>query len=271
MKTIKLSNGYDFPFIGFGTWQTRGEKLERALEAALKSGYKDIDTAFIYGNELEIGDYFRKNEIDTSELTITSKVWNTEHGYDKTMRAFERSEKELGRVDAYLIHWPGKDTFKETWKALEEIYKAGRVKVIGVSNFRRHHLEELMEDAEIVPMIDQIETNPYMYDADTIEFCKKKGILVQAWSPLAHGGRVFCDPVLTAIAGKHGKSVSQIVLRYLVEQGICPLPKSQTPAYIAENITIDGFSLDEQDKADIAALNVNERCGPDPDEFFGDE
>ena len=268
MKTYKLLNGFEFPAIGFGTWQISDEELKTALDCALQCGYTDLDTAYIYGNEQEIGDYLKQKGVDTKKLIITSKVWNNEHGYDKTMKAFERSEKYLGKVDTFLIHWPGKTTYIDTWKALQEIYKSGRVKVIGVSNFRKHHLQKLMEETEIVPMINQIETNPYMYDTQTIDFCNENKILVQAWSPLAHGGDIFKDETLKRIARKYNKSVSQVVLNYLVEKGICVLPKSKTPRYIAENFNIFDFSLDKEDCAMIAALNTGKRCGPDPDAFF---
>lgn len=271
MKYYSLRNNYQFPAIGFGTWQIRGKALDAALEAAIDAGYVNLDTAYIYGNEREIGDYIKKTGVNINELVITTKVWNTEHGYEKTIKAFERSEKALGKVDAYLIHWPGFDMFVETWKALEDLYQAGRIKVIGVSNFKRHHLETLMSQTKIIPMINQIETNPFMYDDITIDFCKEHGILVQAWSPLSHGGDVFTDKTLQTIAQKHGKSVSQIVLSYLLSKDLCILPKSKTPAFIQENIKAFDVALDEDDNAKIASLNVGRRVGPDPDTFFDED
>lgn len=270
MNFYKLLNGYQIPDIGFGTWQITGEPLKIALRAAYDLGYINFDTAYIYGNEQEIGDFFRENEIDISKLIITTKLWNTEHGYDNTMRAFERSLKALGKVDVFLIHWPGFDRYVETWRAFEAIYRSGQVKAIGVSNFKKHHLETLIEQTEIVPMLNQIETNPYMYDNDTIGFCRDRGIAVQAWSPLAHGMELFSDEVLLKIAAKHDKSVAQVVLNYLQSKGLVVLPKSQTVKRIRENFHPADFSLDEDDMARIAGLNTGRRCGPDPDEFFGD-
>lgn len=270
MDSFKLLNGYEFPMIGFGTWQLKGKELTSAIDKAIESGYKNIDTAYIYGNEQEIGDHLLKSGTDVDFIIITTKVWNSDQGYKEAIASFERSEKALGKVDLLLIHWPGFTKYKDTWKAFEELYEAGRLKAIGLSNFRRHHLESLFESAKIKPMVNQIETNPYMYDKETVDFCKNEGILVQAWSPLAHGGEIFKDERLLDIARSHNKSVSQVVLNYLVKDGLCVLPKSKTPKYIEENIDIFGFELSPQEKEVIASMNVHRRCGPDPDTFFSE-
>jgi len=268
VESFKLSNGFEFPLIGFGTWRIKGEEVKKAVDFAIKNGYTNIDTAYIYGNEKEIGEYLKSEDVDLDSVIITTKVWNNEQGYKEALGAFERSEKYLGKVDLLLIHWPGFTKYKDTWKAFEELYEQKRLKAIGVSNFLTHHLESLYETATIKPMVNQIEVNPYIYDQKTIDFCKKEGILVQAWSPLAHGGDIFSDKRLVDIANAHGKSVAQVVLNFLVKDGLCVLPKSDTPQYIKENIEIFDFELNEDEKNAIRAMNTMTRCGPDPDEFF---
>ncbi|MBC8536628.1 aldo/keto reductase [Feifania hominis] len=270
MENYTLKNGFTLPALAYGTWQVFGDELSTGVNTALDSGYTSIDTAFVYENEEQIGKILAQRGQNLDEITITTKVWNEDQGYDKTMASYERSLKWLGKIDMLLIHWPGPDAarFADTWRAFEKLYEDGKLKAIGVCNFKKHHLETLLKTAKIVPMVNQIETNPYMVDEETIAFCKEHGILVEAWSPLAHGAKVFTDPVIGEIAAAHGKTNAQVVIRFLLEMGLRVLPKSKTPQYIRENLAIFDFSLTDDETAKLRALNVMERVGPDPDTFF---
>jgi len=214
--TALLSNGVKMPWLGLGVWKVKdGDEVERAVKAAVKTGYRSIDTAAVYGNEEGVGRAIRDCGVPREELFITTKVWNTMQGYESTLQAFEESRRKLGLdyVDLYLVHWPVKGKYKSTWKALEKLYKDGVVRAIGVSNFHVHHLEDLMADCEIVPMVNQVEFHPLLSQVPLRKFCREKGIQFEAWSPLMQGN--LDHPTLAELARKYGKSPAQIVLRWI--------------------------------------------------------
>ncbi|CVI65269.1 Glyoxal reductase [Clostridiales bacterium CHKCI001] len=254
--TFHLNNGYEIPCVGFGTWQTPdGETAVMAVSEAIRAGYRHIDTAACYGNEVGVGQGIKKSGIEREKLFVTSKVWNTERGYEKTIAAFEKTLSDLGLdyLDLYLIHWPASssqyDNWEEinleTWKAMTELYEAGRIKSIGVSNFMPHHLEALMK-TEVPPMVNQIEYHPGLTQAETVDYCKKHGILVEAWSPLGTG-RMLNNETLKLIADKYEKSIAQLCIRWCLQNGVLPLPKSVTPSRIVENAAVFDFEITAED------------------------
>ena len=272
--TYRLKNGVEIPCIGYGTWQTpSGEVALTAVGEALKVGYRHVDTAAAYKNEASVGEAIRRSGLSREDIFITSKVWNSCRGYEKTMAAFERTMAELGvdYLDLYLIHWPANslqysdpDALNlDTWRALTELYKAGRIRAIGVSNFKPHHLEPLMA-TEVPPMVNQIEMHPGHEQSETVEYCKRHGILVEAWSPLGEG-RLLADPTLAAIGEKYGKSTAQVCIRWCLQMGVLPLPKTVTPARMQANADVFDFALSEEDMAEIAALSDYGFSGHDPD------
>ncbi|GAA4179761.1 MULTISPECIES: aldo/keto reductase [Sphingobacterium] len=274
MKSFKLNNGIDIPAIGFGTWQIpEGEDAYQAVKEALAAGYTHIDTAAIYGNEKSVGRAIKDSGIARNTLFITTKLWNTERGYDKTIAAFEKSlaDLELEYLDLYLIHWPANETQFEdwaainadTWKALEYLYQQGKVKAIGVSNFPKEYLAKLLETATIIPAVNQIEFHPGYLQEETVELCKSNDILVQAWSPLG-SGRILQDETLIALAEQKSTSVGQICIKFALSQGILPLPKSTNPANIKRNLDIDSFDLTEEDIRTIRTLPAMGFSGSDP-------
>ncbi len=274
MKSFKLNNGIDIPAIGFGTWQIpEGEEAYQAVTEALKVGYTHIDTAAIYGNEKSVGRAIKDSGIARDTLFITTKLWNTERGYDKTIAAFEKSLADLGLeyIDLYLIHWPANESqFEnwatinaETWKALEYLYQQGKVKAIGISNFPKEYLAKLLETATIIPAVNQIEFHPGYLQEETVELCKSNDILVQAWSPLG-SGRILQDETLIALAKQKSTSVGQICIKFSLSQGILPLPKSTNPANIKRNLDIDSFDLTEEDIKIIRTLPAMGFSGSDP-------
>ena len=255
-----LNNGYKIPCVGFGTWQTPdGETAVSAVKAALKSGYRHIDAAAIYGNELGVGKGISESGIKRADLFVTSKVWNDERGYQKTINAFAKTlaDLRLDYLDLYLIHWPASSSRYsnweglnlETWRAMTDLYKAGKIRAIGVANFLPHHLAALMK-TEVPPMVDQIEFHPGQMQNETVDFCKKNSILIEAWSPLGMG-RLLSNPLLTSIAEKYTKSVAQLCIRWCLQHEVLPLPKSVTPARIAENADVFSFSVSEEDMRSI--------------------
>lgn len=273
--TYTLHNGVTIPCVGFGTWQLEdGEPVYRAVRDAIDAGYRHIDSAAIYENEQGVGRAVRDCGVGRGELFVTTKLWNDSHGYDKTMRAFEQSMKRLGLdyVDLYLIHWPvpagHKNDYralnKSSWKAFEELYRAGRIKAIGVSNFLVHHLQELLEDCEIKPMVNQVELHPEFTQEELALFCKNNSILIEAWSPLMQG-RIFKIELLRELAQQYGKSVSQVALRWFVQKGYVPLPKASGREHIVQNGDLFGFSLSDEDMAKIDGLGTSGRIGSDPD------
>lgn len=271
--TVTLHNGVKMPGFGLGVFKVEeGPELVNAIKVAIKHGYRSIDTAAIYGNEEGVGQGIREGlkeaGISRENVFVTSKVWNADLGYDATIAAYETSLKKLGLdyLDLYLIHWPVEGKYKEAWRALETLYKEGKVKAIGVSNFQAHHLKDLMEDAEIKPVINQVEYHPRLTQKELQAFCEKHHIQLEAWSPLMQG-ELLDNKVLTEIANKHNKSVAQVILRWDVQNGIITIPKSTKEHRIVENASIFDFELTKEEIESIDELNQNHRVGPDPDNF----
>lgn len=268
--TVLLHNGVKMPYFGLGVYKVEeGNEVIESVKTALEVGYRAIDTAALYENEEGVGKAIKESGIPRKEIFVTTKVWNTDHGYEKTLKAFDKSISKLGLdyVDLYLIHWPGKDTFIDTWRALEKLYRDGRVRAIGVSNFKPHHLQTLMEHSEEKPVINQVELHPYFQQKELREFCKQHDIVVEAWSPLGRG-QVLDDPVLAEIGKKYGKTPAQVTLRWHLQNDIVIIPKSVTPSRIKENADIFDFELTAEDMEQIDQLDKNTRLFKDPDLFF---
>lgn len=271
---VILNNGIEMPKLGLGVFRVKdSSELINAVKLAIKNGYRSIDGAAVYENEEAMGEGIRQGIKETGisreDLFITSKVWNSELGYESTIAAYEASLKRLGvdYLDLYLIHWPVKGKYKEAWKALEYLYKEGRVKSIGVSNFQVHHLQDLLGDAEIKPVINQIEFHPYLTQQKVREFCKENEIQVEAWSPLMAGNGLLENEILKEIAEKYNKTVAQVVLRWDLQSQVVTIPKSTNESRLIENIDIFDFNLSNEDVAKIDSLNKDLRVGPDPDNF----
>nr|WGD87973.1 glyoxal/methylglyoxal reductase [Bacillus subtilis] len=268
--TVKLHNGVEMPWFGLGVFKVEnGNEATESVKAAIKNGYRSIDTAAIYKNEEGVGIGIKESGVAREELFITSKVWNEDQGYETTLVAFEKSLErlQLDYLDLYLIHWPGKDKYKDTWRALEKLYKDGKIRAIGVSNFQVHHLEELLKDAEIKPMVNQVEFHPRLTQKELRDYCKAQGIQLEAWSPLMQG-QLLDNEVLTQIAEKHNKSVAQVILRWDLQHEVVTIPKSIKEHRIIENADIFDFELSQEDMDKIDALNKDERVGPNPDELL---
>lgn len=269
-ETITLHNGVKMPQLGFGVFKVKnGNETVESVKKAVEVGYRAIDTAAIYENEEGVGQAIRECGVPREELFITSKVWNTEQGYDTTLKAFEDSLNRLGMeyLDLYLIHWPGKDKYLETWRALEKLYKDGKVKSIGVSNFHVHHLENLLANSEVKPVVNQIELHPLLTQVELRDYCAKHEIKVESWSPLGRGN-LLEEPTINHIAKKHGKSPAQVLIRWHLQHDLVVIPKSITPSRIKENAQVFDFSLSLNEMNQIDALNKNERFGSNPDELF---
>ncbi|MFJ7977045.1 aldo/keto reductase [Peribacillus sp. JNUCC 23] len=271
--TTTLHNGVKMPWFGIGVFKVEeGPELVNAVKFAIKHGYRSIDTAAIYENEEGVGQAIREGikeaSIPREELFITSKVWNSDLGYESTIAAYETSLKKLDLeyLDLYLIHWPVEGKYKEAWRALETLYKEGRVKAIGVSNFQVHHLENLMNDAEIKPMINQVEYHPRLTQKEIQAFCQEHGIQLEAWSPLMQG-QLLDNLVLQEIANKYNKTIAQVILRWDLQNGVVTIPKSTKEHRIVENSTVFDFELTKEEMQLINELNQNHRVGPDPDNF----
>lgn len=263
-KTV-LNNGVEMPWFGLGVFKVEeGPELVEAVKSAIKAGYRSIDTAAIYGNEKAVGEGIRAGieatGISREELFITSKVWNADQGYEETIAAYEESLKklELDYLDLYLVHWPVEGKYKDTWRALETLYKEDRVRAIGVSNFQIHHLQDVMKDAEIKPMINQVEYHPRLTQKELQAFCKEQGIQMEAWSPLMQG-QLLDNETLQAIAEKHGKTTAQVILRWDLQNGIITIPKSTKEHRIIANADVFNFELTKEDMETIDALNENHR------------
>lgn len=266
---VELANGTRMPVLGLGTYKTPdGPVAENAVRAAIDAGYRSIDTAALYDNEKGIGRALRESGLNRDKVFITTKVWNNDQGYRRTLEAFDRSRKNLGidYVDLYLIHWPIKGKYIETWRAMEKLLEKGLARSIGVSNFLVHHLEDLMRNSSVAPMLDQFELHPRLYQAELISFCRKKRIAVEGWAPLMRG-RLDDDPLIRELSVAYARTPSQILIRWALEHGFITIPKSVNPARIVENSRVFDFKLSREDVARIDALNRNERTGPDPDNF----
>ena len=274
-KIFTLSNGVEMPGIGFGTWKAKdGETAYDSIIEALKAGYRHIDTAAMYRNEASVGKAVKECGLKREDIFVTSKVWNKNRGYEKTLAAFEKTlaTMELDYLDLYLIHWPAIPLQFEdwdeinlgTWKAMIELYKAGKIKAIGVANFYPKHLESLMK-TEVPPMVNQIEYHPGYTQDEVVKYCQENGIVVQGWSPLGNGA-VLGSEFLAEIAAKYNKSVAQICIRYAVQNGIVPLPKSVTPSRIAANLDVYDFEISEEDMKAIAAMPETGFSGWNPNE-----
>lgn len=272
---MKLNNGYTIPVPGFGTFKTPdGEICVDAVREAIAVGYTHIDTAAVYGNERSVGEGIRQSGKPRGDLFVTSKVWNTERGYDKTLKACEKTLSDLGTdyLDLYLIHWPANalqfgdkadSVNTDTWRAMERLVDEKMVRSIGLSNFYPNHMAAVLAGANIVPAVDQIEFHPGLLQQETLEACRANGILVEAWSPLGRGN-LLADPLICSIASRLGKSPSQVILRWVIQRGVLPLVKSVHAERIRENFMITGFSLDEEDMEAIAGL-PEARFGSNPD------
>lgn len=268
---IILNNGVEMPQLGFGVWQVPDDEAEQAVATALESGYRSIDTAAIYGNEEGTGKAIATSGIPREELFVTTKLWNSDQGYDSTLRAFDTSLEKLGLdyLDLYLIHWPlpSRGKYIDTYKAFEKLYTDGRIKAIGVSNFYPEYLEQLIEATSVIPAVNQIELHPHLQQHAVREYHAQQGIATEAWSPLGSGKGLLEVPAIVAIAQKHNRTPAQIVLRWHIQLGNVVIPKSVTPSRIKENIDVFDFSLDTEDIAAISALNEDRRLGPDPATF----
>jgi 2,5-diketo-D-gluconate reductase A len=270
VPTVTLNNGTTIPQLGFGTYQVTPETTKAATLAALEAGYRHIDTAEMYGNEKEVGEAVAASGLNRSEIYVTSKLNNGFHDRADALAAFDRTLDALGfdYLDLFLIHWPlpAVGDFVETWKAMEEMQRSGRVRTIGVSNFQREHLQRLFDETDTVPAVNQIEVHPYLTQDSLRAFNTEHGIATEAWSPLAQGA-VLSDPVILAIAARLDKTAAQVTLRWHVQRGDIVFPKSVTRGRVDENFALFDFVLTETDIAAITALNRDERTGPNPDEF----
>lgn len=270
-----LYNSATIPCLGFGTWQIPdGTAAVGAVKEALRKGYRHIDAAAIYGNERSVGKGIVQSGVDREELFVTSKVWNSERGYEKTLAAFDKTldDLQLEYLDMYLIHWPASPSqFNDwqtinltTWEAMEELYKSGRVRAIGACNFMVHHLESLLQ-SDVRPMVNQIEYHPGQQQEETVEFCKRNKILIEAWSPLG-SGKMLSNPMLSAMAEKYRKSVAQLCIKWCLQNGVLPLPKSVTPSRIAENLEVFDFAIAEEDMREINQMDYFGGSGLHPDQ-----
>ncbi|WP_102349775.1 aldo/keto reductase [Bacillus sp. Marseille-P3661] len=267
--TTTLHNGVKMPWLGLGVYKVEdGAEVQSSVMTAIELGYRSIDTAALYKNEEGVGQAVKNSGIPREELFITSKVWNDAQGYESTLEAFEESRKKLALdyLDLFLIHWPVKGKYIDTWRALEKLYNDGFIKAIGVSNFQVHHLKDLMTNSEIKPMVNQVEYHPRLTQKEVLSFCKENSIQTEAWGPLMRG-KILDHPIIVELAEKYSKTPAQIVLRWDLEQGVVTIPKSVKRERIQENANIFDFKLSQEDVKRIDSLNKNERTGPDPDNF----
>jgi methylglyoxal/glyoxal reductase len=264
-----LNNGVRMPWLGLGVFQVQdGDEVIRSVRQAIEIGYRSIDTAAGYRNEAGVGEAIKQSGIAREELFITTKLANSDQGYESTLRAFEESRRklDLDYVDLYLIHWPGKDKFQDTWKAFEKLHKEGYIRAIGVSNFKIHHLETLKQGSDIIPAVNQVEFHPLLNQQELLQYCRKEGIQLEAWSPIMKGNLDL--PQLTALAQKYGKTPAQIVLRWDLQHGVVTIPKSVRAERIRENAAIFDFTLSDEDMRAIDQMNQDHRFGPDPDQVI---
>ncbi|WP_138753202.1 aldo/keto reductase [Paenibacillus sinopodophylli] len=267
-ESTTLSNGVKMPWLGLGVWKVKDDgEAERSVASAIEAGYRSIDTAAAYNNETGVGAGIRNSGIARDEIFVTTKIWNAHQGYDSTLTAFEDSRRKLGIdvVDLLLIHWPVKDKYTETWRALEKLYRDGFVRSIGVSNFQIHHLQDVISSSEIVPMVNQVEYHPLLTQNELHSFTRNNHIQLMAWSPLMQGN--LDQSVLTEIGAKYGKSPAQVVLRWDLQNEVVTIPKSINPVRQQENADIFDFTLTDEEVTQISELNRDHRFGPDPDNF----
>lgn len=275
MNHFILNNGLEIPEVGFGTWQIPdGKEVKNAVLYALESGYRHIDTAKIYENEKGVGEAIQESNIPRGDIFLTTKVWNKDRGYDSTLKAFEKSLELLNTdyLDLYLIHWPAnaqqfdnwKELNAETWRAMEDLYDQGKIKSIGVCNFLVHHLEALKETARIDPMVNQIEYHPGYLQQEVVDYCKEKLILVEAWSPIG-SGRILENKELKSIADHYKVSVAQLCIKFCLQNGILPLPKSVTPKNILSNLEVNNFTISDDDMQRISSMDEAGFSGLNPD------
>ena len=276
-KTVLLKNGVEMPSVGYGTWRVEdGATGAEIVAEAIRAGYRHIDTAARYGNEASVGEAIRKSGVNRDEILVTSKVWYTHRSYEQVMEAFDGTMKALGLnyLDLYLIHWPAvaknydnwKEVNAETWRALEELYRLGKVRAIGVSNFLPHHLEPLFETAEILPMVNQIEFRPGYAQTECVKWCLERGIVPEAWRPLGAGAALHGD-AMRSLSEKYGKTPAQICLRWALQHGLVPLAKSANPVRMRENLQVYDFELSEEDMAKIDAVPREEEGAEHPDKL----
>ncbi len=270
-STTTLNNQVEMPWLGLGVFRAEpGEEVRQAVAEALRVGYRHIDTASFYENEADVGTAVRESDIPPEEVFVTSKLWNDDQGYDNTLRAFERSMEAIGldKLDLYLVHWPIKDSLRETWRAMERIYEEGRVRAIGVSNFLVHHLQELNKEANVVPAVNQVEFHPFLTLPELQDYCRRNEIQLEAWSPLTRG-KHFDNPIIRSIAEQHGKTPAQVLIRWDLQHGVVTIPKSVHAERIRENADVFDFHLTPGQMDRLDGLNQEERLGPHPDEMGG--
>ncbi|OQD44208.1 glyoxal reductase [Croceivirga radicis] len=267
--TFTLHNGVKMPYFGLGVYLSEdGTEVINAVKWALDAGYRHIDTASIYKNEEGVGQAIKESKVAREDIFVVSKVWNADQGYESTIKAFNDSLErlQLEYLDLYLIHWPVKGKYKETWKALEQLYREKKIRAIGVSNFLQHHLEDLLSTAEIVPMVNQMEFHPYLVQQELLDFCRKHQIQYEAWSPMMQG-KIFELDAFKELAKKYNKSIAQIVLRWDLQKGVVTIPKSSKKDRIVANAALFDFELSAEDMALLDAMDKQHRFGPDPDNF----
>ncbi|WP_067839374.1 aldo/keto reductase [Amphibacillus sediminis] len=273
-SSTTLHNGVTMPWLGLGVYKVDdGEEVIQSVETALANGYRSIDTAAVYQNEVGVGQAIQNSGLPRDQLFITSKVWNSSQGYEETLQAYEDSlaRLNLDYLDLYLIHWPAPklNQYQDTWRALEKLYQDGKVRAIGVSNFQITHLTELIDNCTIVPMVNQVEFHPHLTQEPLRDFCRKHNIQVEAWSPLKQG-QLLNDPTLVKIAEKYQKSTAQVIIRWDLQSGVVTIPKSVKADRIVANSDVFDFELTDQEMQQINALNKDERCGPNPDHFWAE-
>lgn len=267
--TFTLHNGVQMPYLGLGTYQADNEQeVIDSVKDALEIGYRHIDTASVYKNEEGVGQGIKESSVAREDIFVVSKVWNADQGYDSTLKSFADSLKrlQLDYLDLFLIHWPVEGKFKDTWRALEYLYAQKKVRAIGVSNFLQHHLEDLLKDCKVVPMVNQMEFHPYVVQQDLIDFCIKNTIQYEAWSPFMQG-KVFGLDICKELAEKYNKSVAQVILRWNLQKGVITIPKSVKKERIASNTDIFDFEISKEDVAYLDSLDRGERIGAHPDHF----
>ncbi|MEH6676027.1 MAG: aldo/keto reductase [Phenylobacterium sp.] len=268
---LTLNDGRMIPQVGLGVWRTPADDAAVVVRTALEAGYRAVDTAAIYGNEAGVGEGVRASGLPRDEVFVTTKLWNESQGYDRALRAFDKSVERLGldHVDLYLIHWPcpQQGLYLESWKALIRLREEGRARSIGVSNFAAEHLERIISETGVVPAVNQIELHPRFQQASLRAANAAAGVLTESWSPLGQG-QILEDPIIAGLAAKHGVTPAQVVIRWHVQLGLIVIPKSVTPARIVQNLDVFGFALDTNDMAAMASLDTeNGRIGPDPASF----